>query len=301
MSKALAALVLAAGALSAPALPLPGKPRPLFPLAFEAPPVPTEFHVADPQAPVFVGCQDPIMPEIWPEPIYAVALPAVEEKPTQPADWNIHIQFVAVVLPEATAQALVEEFDDDSKSAAAAAKAMAAVQRGEGEIAGTLLAHLHSGDEAKAEDIKEVRYALSFNDPVFPNLDSKEELARVPKDQPEIAFVPDGFESRHTGLSISAKAEVSASGQGITLQAEVTHTRFLGWDQFLAGIAPGGAKLFIPQPRFTTARDSQTIALRSGESVLAGVHTVPEQPHKTELFILKAWTTRIPAPDAEKK
>lgn len=63
MSKPLAALFLAISALPALALPLPGNTRPLPP-AFKAPPVPTEFHVADPNVPVFVGCQNPTTPEV---------------------------------------------------------------------------------------------------------------------------------------------------------------------------------------------------------------------------------------------
>ncbi len=217
-----------------------------------------------------------------------------DNPPPTAEDWQIHVQLTAVILTEKDALPLLDEFNDETKAAGAAEKAMAAVQRGAGELAGPLRTQLASGGTSKAESVKEIRYAVEFDEPDFPNLDSVKQVDAVPKDVPMIPLKGTTFEARNVGLALQVEGTASAGGRIISLRTTATHTRFLGWDETVAGRTPQGAKLSIQQPLFFTATDTLQIALRSGEQVLIGTHQWPAPDHRLELFILKAWTSPRP-------
>jgi hypothetical protein len=224
--------------------------------------------------------------------------PPAAPAPYQPteADWLVHIELTAVLVPEKLALPLVDEFDDESKAEAAYTRLLAAIEKGDAELAGRQVIHTGSGVERTSETVEEMRYPVEFASGESADLQSKKDVRALPKEGPLSPFYPVTFDTRKVGLILTASTGVSPDGQRIAVAATPSHVRFLGWEEYPAGLAPQGQKLTLRQPKFFAATSTGRMIVRSGQRFVLGVHKLPDKPRTWELFLLKASTTRRPLP-----
>ncbi len=227
--------------------------------------------------------------------ILCIVLNAIAAEPPVPPAEKIrilHIELSAIIAPEKLVFPLLDDFNDETKMNAAFAKVQAAIGRGEATVAATVFAQGEPWRILSSETCEEVKYATEFEAPKYPNLDSKKDLASLPKDVKSIALTPTAFETRNVGMSLEvSQVEFAKDWQHLKFLMAAQHVRFLGWDEFDAGITPQGVRIVAKQPRFFSAKNNSTISLRVGGRALAGIHKLPDQPKTFELFFIRAWTT----------
>lgn len=209
------------------------------------------------------------------------------------AQWNVHLQFTAVTLPLAASLPIVDDFEDPAHAPAAWEKLLASVKAGEAEIAGQLLGQALSGTELKSATQDEFPAPSRFEDPIFPNADSRKEVESVPQHLASIAMRPSEFQPVKTGLSMQALPEVTPDGRFINLKITVNHDRFTRWHQVEVGVTPGGTKLTFSQPGFFKINSTMQFVLASGTRHLIGTHQLEGKPERVELFFVKAWAARV--------
>jgi len=61
------------------------------------------------------------------------------------------------------------------------------------------------------------------------------------------------------------------------------------------GILPSASGLDWTSPYFSTLKDTSSVQVRSGQRLLVGIHKVPEEEQKMEVFILRLRAERAGA------
>lgn len=192
-----------------------------------------------------------------------------------------------IVLPQKAALSLIEEFNDDTKSDAALAKAMKMVESGEAMLAANIDLQGRVGETLTSESLEEVRYPTEFDPPQLPADVPKDKIAEVLKSWPVVGITPVTFETRDTGAMLEVNATVVSGGTWIEASVVAQQVRLLRMDEFEAGKLPTGDHLTIKQPQFATAKSVLKTFVRSGQWMLAGVHKLPGAENKLELFLLR--------------
>ncbi len=216
------------------------------------------------------------------------------DAPPTPQDWIIHIEFTAITLPEKTVLPLLDALSDEQKEQVAFAKIEAALAKGEATLEGRLIALTEHGVKKTAESSVEVRYPTEYGYATYLDLKSIKDTKPLPENLLSLLYPPSGFETRGEGLQLELQPQVSADGQWLKIDVTPQHTRLLKWDEYASGITPKGERLTIKQPRFGVSKDQFTLVIHSGKRSFVGIHKVPDQPKKMELFFIRAWTTRKP-------
>ena len=72
-----------------------------------------------------------------------------------------------------------------------------------------------------------------------------------------------------------------------------SNVRFLEFGKIDGGVLSSGEHLAVEQPYFSVLRDTLAMHLRAGQRVLLGVHKVPTEEDKMELFVLMIRTQPI--------
>jgi hypothetical protein len=214
----------------------------------------------------------------------------------KPEDWVIHLEFIALAIPLDRAFPLLDDLTDEAKLAAAYSEVHALVKKGIGKRIGTQMLQLAHGSRELAETNEEVRYPIEFGLPVYPNLDFRTDLAAAAKATKNLALPATNYESRKVGLSLDARANVSADGNTFHVKGEVRHVRLVKQDEYASGITPEGMRITVQQPRFYSGFNSGMFFLRAKVPALVGVHMPWDLPNTVELFFLRAHATRKHAP-----
>jgi hypothetical protein len=68
------------------------------------------------------------------------------------------------------------------------------------------------------------------------------------------------------------------------------HVRFLRFTKTDAGVLASGEHLSLEQPYFSTMKSTISVQLRSGQRVMLGMHKVPDDENKAELFFFRVRT-----------
>lgn len=201
--------------------------------------------------------------------------------------WSIHAECQMIVLPQKLALPLIAEMNDDAKMEAA----WATVQRMIADGAATLVANLDlkgvAGERLTSESVEEVRYPTEFDPPQLPEGVPKEKIAEVLKNWPVVGITPVTFETRNVGAMLELNATVSEDGKWISADVAPQHVRLLRSEKFDAGIMPSGEHLSIEQPQFATMKNTLKMHLQPGLRTLIGVHKLPGEENKIELFLLR--------------
>jgi len=227
----------------------------------------------------------------------AITISTVAAAPPTPADWSIHLEVSAFILPETAALPFLDDFNDETKSVAAAEKLQAAARLGTAELAGRVSAVTRSAGAPTGNEGTAIRYPILFDNLKSPNVESKAEVRQVSPQTRELPLPPSDFESRDSGLFFESKCSVSADGQQIALDLNASHVRLLGWDSHDAGLLPQGTRITFQLPKFSQLRDQGSFAVLSSNTILIGTHLLAGEPHRMEFLVLRAWTTPMPSPE----
>lgn len=213
---------------------------------------------------------------------------------TKAQDWEIHLELIAVILPESFALPLLDELEDRATAPAAFEKIQAEIAGGRAIRAGIQRTKSEHRMLGVSEATEEVRYPIEYETLTFPNLDDKKSVNAIPKDAGAVSMPATTFETRNTGLRLETITQVSGDGQTLRIEGKLDHTRLIKWDEYASGITPAGTKVVASQPRFFHANSTGVFFLRSSERLLAGIHKLPDQKETLELFFLRGWTQPKP-------
>ena len=194
-----------------------------------------------------------------PKPVSPVALPR----------WNVRLEVLMVELSEAKALALLPDLRDDTKIDAACAQLLTAVKNKEAKLVGYPVVYSNDGQRASSLTSAEKVYPTQFDGSASPT----------------------SFEKRNMGPALDAECQVSANGEWIQMTGQIQHVELLQFDPYDVSPRQAGGISKIEQPQFYCARDTQELALHSGQSALVGVHKLVKPEGDMELFILRATAT----------
>ena len=212
------------------------------------------------------------------------------------ARWSIHAECQMIVLPQKLALPLIADLNDDAKVEAAWANAQQMIARGEATLAAHLDLKGEAGAKLVSESVEEYRYPTEFDPPRLPEGVPKENLAEVLKNWPVVGITPTSFETRNLGASLELNATVSDDGKWISAEVTPQHIRLLRSEKFDAGTMPSGEHLSIAQPQFTSLKNTLKMHLQAGHRTLIGVHKLPGDENKMELFILRVDAKKMGEP-----
>ena len=203
------------------------------------------------------------------------------------ARWSIHAECQMLVLPQKLALPLIADLNDDAKVEAAWASAQQMIARGEATLAAHLDLKGDAGEKLLSESVEEYRYPTEFDPPQLPDGVPKDNIAEVLKNWPVVGVTPTRFETRNLGATLELNAMVSDDGKWISAEVTPQHVRLLRSETFDAGTMPSGEHLSIAQPQFTYLKNTLKMHLQPGHRTLIGVHKLPGDENKMELFILR--------------
>jgi hypothetical protein len=205
--------------------------------------------------------------------------------------WNLISECQMIVLPQKVAWAMVPDLSDDEKIEAAWAKIQQMIDRGEATLVANLSVRSEPGARAVAESIEELRYAVEFTPPILPDSLPKDLKASVAlKSWPLVGITPTAFETRNIGATMELEATASNDGQWVSVAVVPQHVRFLRFTKTDAGVLASGEHLNVEQPYFSTMKSTISMHLRSGQRVMLGMHKVPDDDNKVELFFFRVRT-----------
>ena len=203
------------------------------------------------------------------------------------ARWSLQAECQMLVMPQKLALPLIADLSDDAKIEAAWAAAQQMIARGDATLAANLVLNGEAGKALLSESVEELRYATEFDPPQLPQDVPKEKIAEVLKNWPVIGITPTNFETRNLGAMLELNATVSDDGEWISADVTPQHVRLLRMDKFDAGTMPSGEHLTVEQPQFLALKSTLKMHLRSRQRTLVGVHKLPGDENKMELFILR--------------
>jgi hypothetical protein len=218
-----------------------------------------------------------------------------EDKPSPSAPapepkWDVRVEVLMVALPQEKALALLPDLRNPAKIDRAVAQIMPAIGRKEATLMGLPMVVTHSGQRAVTEAVLEKRYPTEFEPPQVPQTVVIGPPAPAEKPKMDVA-IPTAFETRNMGATLEVEPVVSPNGEWINLNLVPQRVDLLGFDSYDAvSIAVGTAK--IDQPKFTTAKVTTSLSLRSGQHCLIAIHKLAQPEGHLEFFILQA--TAIP-------
>lgn len=205
--------------------------------------------------------------------------------------WNILAECQMVVLPQKVAWALMPDLSDDEKIEAAWMKIQQMIEHDEATLVAALSVRSESGTKVVAESIQELRYATEFTPPQLPTSVPKDvKPGDALKNWPHVGIVPTAFETRNIGATMEMEATASRDGQWVALTVIPQHVRFLRFNKTDAGVLASGEHLSVEQPYFSTMKGTLSMQLHSGQRVLLGMHKLPEEENKVELFFFRVRT-----------
>jgi hypothetical protein len=199
--------------------------------------------------------------------------------------WNITAECQMVIVPQKTALSLLPELLDEVKSEAAYRKLNQMIEAGQAELAAHFVAKVSDSENAVVESVEELRYATEFDPPNLPQ--NAPENPVILKDWPITGITPTSFETRNVGTTMEINVEVRSNGRWLYLVAIPQHVRFLRWAKTDAGKLANGERLFVEQPIFHTMKNKSELQMKNGQSVVLGVHKVPERTDQMEIFLLR--------------
>ncbi len=218
-------------------------------------------------------------------------------------EWRIHVEMHVVVMPEKEAFALLPEMRDEAKMPTAWEKVQKLMDAGTAKILAVPGGVSADNEQIVAREGEDVKYPSEFEAPYI--LETKEgaKKAQIPatagkgeaKQPPPVGFAPTLFETRFTGIKLEADVSTNDPGTLLELTVEASHTRLLSWEEFETARLSNGEKVSVKQPKFGEMFQKCHLVLKSGERTLLGIHRVPGKPGEMELFLLRAWTTRVKA------
>ena len=208
------------------------------------------------------------------------------------ARWSLHAECQMLVLPQKLALPLIADLNDDAKIEAAWTTAQQMIARGEATLAANLVLKGEAEKTLLSESVEELRYATEFDPPQLPQDVPKEKIAEVLKNWPVVGITPTAFETRKMGATLELNATVSDDGEWISAEVTPQHVRLLRFAKYDAGTMPSGEHLSVEQPQFLTLANKLKMHLRSGQRMLVGVHKLPGDENKMELFILRVSARR---------
>ncbi len=203
------------------------------------------------------------------------------------ARWSLSAECQMIVLPQKLALPLIAELNDDTKVEAAWTTAQQMIARGDATLVANLILKGEAGKLLLSSSVEEVRYPTEFDPPHLPQNVPKEKLVEVLKNWPLVGITPTAFETRHVGATLELNATVSDDGAWISAEVTPQHVRLLRMDRFDAGTMPSGEHLTVEQPQFLSLKNSLKMHLRLGQRTLVGVHKLPGEESKMELFLLR--------------
>ena len=203
------------------------------------------------------------------------------------ARWSLSAECQMIVLPQKLALPLIAEMNDDAKMEAAWATAQRMIAGGEATLVANLILKGEAGKLLLQSSVEEVRYPTEFDPPHLPQNVPKEKILEVLKNWPVVGITPTAFETRHVGTTLELNATVSDDGEWISAEVTPQHVRLLRMDKFDAGTMPSGEHLTVEQPQFLSLKNSLKMHLRLGQRTLVGVHKLPGEENKMELFLLR--------------
>ena len=209
------------------------------------------------------------------------------DDPVSKVRWSLHAECQMIVLPQKLALPLIAELNDDTKIEAAWATAQQMIARGDATLEASLDLKGEAGRTLVSESVEELRYATEFDPPQLPQDVPKEKIAEVLKNWPVVGITPTTFETRNVGATLELNATVSDDGDWISAEVTPQHVRLLRFAKYDAGTMPSGEHLSVEQPQFLTLANRLKMHLRAGQRVLVGVHKLPGDESKMELFILR--------------
>lgn len=200
--------------------------------------------------------------------------------------WNIVAECQMVVVPQKVVWPLIPDLGDDEKFDAAWTKLQQMIEHGEA----TLIADLSLRGEPETKLVthsgQELRYASEFTPPQLPYPLPKGKEMEVLKHWPLLGPTPTAFETRNVGAHLELTATVSEDGQWIAAAIDAQHVRLLRMAKIEVGILASGERLSVEQPCFSTLQNRISLQVRSGQRVLIGLHKIPTEEDKMELFFL---------------
>jgi hypothetical protein len=199
-----------------------------------------------------------------------------------------------VVVPSKLALELIPGLSDEESVEATLQKLKGLIGTGEAKLVGQISLKATSGQQVTGETIEEFRYAVEFDPPDFPkNLQQDPEKAvAVLKAWPIIGYAPTTFETRNVGMTLEIEPVILPNGL-VYVRYAMQHVRFRRFQKYDAGVTTAGQHITIDQPIFFTCKTTSASNLRSGEPVLVGTHTLPDE-EGIELFLMRVTVQKKP-------
>ena len=209
-----------------------------------------------------------------------------------PSPARIRVDVQMVSIPVAEAGRLIPAFQDRKTSTEAWTRLQAMITNGEASLIGWPALWLQNGQRGVFESIGEDRYPTDFNPPQGPAESFFGRRLILPAGVP---YTPTAFETRNTGCTLEADANVEKDGKVIALDLVAQYARRIGTREWHTQPDRIGISGVQQQPEFRTSKIMISLDVRRDEPTLVGTFVVTEpQPH-VELFILHAKATMLPA------
>jgi hypothetical protein len=212
------------------------------------------------------------------------ALARAEDEKTE-VRWNVKGECQMVTLPQKAALLLIPDLSDETKIEAAWISLQQMIVRGEATLVANIVLVAKSGERVVSESIEEFRYPTEYDPPQLP--DPKESNAEVVKNWPVSGITPTAFETRNVGAVLELTGNVTKDGEWIDVATQPQHVRLLRMAKYDAGVRPSGERLFVEQPQFLTLTNTLEVRVRHGQRLLVGVHKLPDEEARMELFLLR--------------
>ena len=196
-----------------------------------------------------------------------------------------------VVLPQKVALAMMPDLSDDDKIEGTWTKIQQLIEHGEATLVANLSVRAEPGVRAVAESIEELRYATEYTPPQLPESVPKDvKPGEALKNWPHVGIVPTAFETRNIGATMEMEATPSKDGQWVAVAVVPQHVRFLRYTKTDAGVLASGEHLSIEQPYFSSMKSTISMHTRTGQRVMLGMHKLPDDETKMELFFFRVRT-----------
>lgn len=248
------------------------------------------FALASTLLTAFAENPPPIPPSAPGETAAALAptQPPADAKP--PTDLpQVCLDVLMVALPEEQALQLLPELRDPAKVGATQAKLLTMVAQKQATFIDWPQLTTVSGQRGVTENTVEERYPIEFEQPSYPVPTSGVDPAKDPVYQALLVdaghVTPTTFETRNTGISLTAEPLVSADGKSASIQFSPRIVRLLREKNFPATPLPSGEKSAVVQPVFQEQKTTVTVQLRDGERTLLYVGKSIEPGSAMLLFI----------------
>jgi hypothetical protein len=201
----------------------------------------------------------------------------------------VSIECDMIVLPRGLARALIPQFQDDATVDQAWEGLQPKIRSGEATLTAHLLSKCVAGEKVESSAAQEVRYPTAYS---FAGSKTPQELTKENALQELKAWSPAVVESvesetRKVGPSLSADVRVSPDADWVTLSGSIDHVRLLRMSKFDLGALASGEQVTMERPVFHSEISHLNLQVRSGQRVLAAIHTLPGD-QGLELFLLKA-------------